>query len=248
MPRLLLITHRPPSQAGGPAARWRSLLRDLQRAGWEVEVLCGRSHTTSSEFVTAAAQRSAVARRAQVMSVLRRATTPLFRVLGIRPPPLSTVWVLPGVRSARNRLRRRQFDLVLGTGPPMVALVVARLAVTSSDIPLVIELRDLWAGNPAYDAGGRSLQRLEAWVLGRAQAVVVCTPEAATDLRRRHPESADRVHMIPNGFEPELLAARRAPAPREGTLEILHSGTLTTHRPLTPLLEILRQEPYRSRI
>jgi glycosyltransferase involved in cell wall biosynthesis len=63
---------------------------------------------------------------------------------------------------------------------------------------------------------------------------VAVTPEAAEDLRRRHPGA--RVEEIPNGFEPELLEMRR---PTSGTT-ILHSGTLTKDRPLAPLLRALK--------
>src|SRR5439155_23296927 len=66
-----------------------------------------------------------------------------------------------------------------------------------------------------------------------ASAVVAVTPEAADDLRRRHPGA--RVEEIPNGFEPALVVMRRAST---GTT-ILHSGTLTKDRPLAPLLSLL---------
>jgi glycosyltransferase involved in cell wall biosynthesis len=103
-------------------------------------------------------------------------------------------------------------------------------------VPLVVELRDLWAGNPAFDRGGPVLRRLERWVVREAAAVVAVTPEAKDDLRRRH--AGARVEEIPNGFEPELLA-RRSPSEGPATT-ILHSGTLTKDRPLEPLLHALR--------
>jgi glycosyltransferase involved in cell wall biosynthesis len=102
------------------------------------------------------------------------------------------------------------------------------------DLPLVVELRDLWAGNPAFDRGGSVLRRLESWVVKDAAAVIAVTPEAADDLRRRHPDA--RVEEIPNGFEPELLEKRR----ETGGTTIIHSGTLTKDRPLAPLLRALK--------
>ena len=64
---------------------------------------------------------------------------------------------------------------------------------------------------------------------------IAVTPEAAEDLRRRHPGA--RIEEIPNGFEPELLTMRREPS---GGTTILHSGTLTKDRPLAPLLAVLK--------
>ena len=184
------------------------------------------------------------------MSRLRGLATPFFSLLGIRPLPLSTLWVARGLLDARRLLSSGGYDVVVATAPPMVALLIGRLAVVGSRVPLVVDLRDLWAGNPAYDAGGRTLTWAERWILRRAQATVVCTPEAAADIRRRHPVEAPRTHVICNGFESELLRRRQdATATRRGRmLELLHSGTLTLHRPLTPLLTVLRREPYRSRV
>jgi len=225
--RLLLVSHRPVDQAGGPTARWRSFVRHLPEHGWEVDVVSGGG---GDEF---AAPRRAAA-RAKLMETLGRVADPAFRLVGMRPEamPLSTAWLLAGSVQIRRRLRDQSYDVVLATGPPFVALVAARMA--APDVPLVVELRDLWAENPAFDRGGPVLRRLESWVVKGAAAVVAVTPEAADDLRRRHPRV--RVEEIPNGFEPELLEMRGASS---GTT-ILHSGTLTKDRPLTPLLRALR--------
>ena len=172
--------------------------------------------------------------RARVMETAGRLADPLFRLARLRPEalPLSTLWIPRGAREIRRRLRGGGYDAVLATGPPFAALVAAGRAV--GDVPLVVELRDLWAGNAAFDRGGPILRRAESRVVKGAAALVAVTPEAADDLRRRHPGT--RIEEIPNGFEPELLAMRRETS---GTT-ILHSGTLTKDRPLAPLLSVLR--------
>ena len=226
MRRVLLVSHRPIAQAGGPAARWRSLRRYLPAHGWEVDVVSGAG---GDEFAAPGSARA----RARVMETLGRIADPAFRVVGLRPEamPLSTAWVARGSALVRRRLRSESYDAVLATGPPFAALIAARLGV--GDMPLVVELRDLWAGNPAFDRGGPVLRRLESWVVGASGAVIGVTREAAADLRRRHPST--RIEEIPNGFEPELLEMRRETS---GTT-ILHSGTLTKDRPLEPLLRAL---------
>jgi glycosyltransferase involved in cell wall biosynthesis len=227
--RLLLVSHRPIEQAGGPAARWRSFVRHLPELGWEVDVVSGQG---GDEF---ASPRNAAA-RAKVMESAGRLADPVFRLARLRPEafPLSTAWVPRGAAEVRRRLKERSYDAALATGPPFAALIAARIAMGGP--PLVVELRDLWAGNPAFDRGGPVLRRLESWVVNESAAVIAVAPEAAADLRRRHPEA--RVEEIPNGFEPELLEHRR---PVGGPVTtILHSGTLTKDRPLAPLLHVLR--------
>jgi len=224
--RLLLVSHRPIDQAGGPAARWRSFASHLPEHGWEVDVVSGGG---GDEFASPGSANT----RAKVMETAGRIADPLFRLAGLRPEalPLSTLWVPRGTTLVRRRLEKRGYDAVLATAPPFAALLAARRA--GGDVPLVVELRDLWAGNPAFDRGGPVLRRLESWVVRGASAVVAVTPEAADDLRRRHPGA--RVEEIPNGFEPALVVMRRAST---GTT-ILHSGTLTKDRPLAPLLSLL---------
>jgi hypothetical protein len=227
--RLLLVSHRSIDQAGGPAARWRSFARHLPEHGWEVDIV---SAGGSDEY----ASPQNAQRRAKVMETAGRLADPVFRLAGLRPEamPLSTLWVLRAARDIRRRLTGGGYDAVLATGPPFAALIAARRAVGDGDLPLVVELRDLWAGNPAFDRGGRILRRFEDWVVEGASAIVAVTPEAETDLRSRHPNA--RVEEIPNGFEPGLIAMRRT---TRGTA-ILHSGTLTKDRPLAPLLPLLR--------
>ena len=225
--RVLLVSHRPIDQAGGPAARWRSFSRHLPEHGWEVDVV---SAGGGDEF--AAPERAQ--RRARVMETAGKVADPVFRLAGLRPEamPLSMLWVRQGAKEIRRRLAGGGYDAVLATGPPFAALIAARRA--AGDTPLVVELRDLWAGNPAFDRGGPVLPRLEAWVADGSAALVGVTPEAVADLQARHP--AARVEEIANGFEPALVAMRK---PSGGGTTILHSGTLTKDRPLEPLLRAI---------
>ncbi|HET8756520.1 MAG TPA: glycosyltransferase [Solirubrobacteraceae bacterium] len=247
MKRLLLVSHRAIGQAGGPAARWRSYARHLPAAGWEVDVVAAPEGAGAVEFARDASERRSAARRAQVMGAVGRLADPAFVLFGLRPEalPLSMAWMPRGARAVRARSAR--YDAVLATGPPMVALLAARAALRAGGPPLVVELRDLWAGNPAFDRGGPLLPALERWVFAGAAAIVGCTPEAADDLRRRHPTHANRVHWVPNGFEDDLLAQRRTDPPEGRPLTILHSGTLTADRPLAPLLRVLaaRRDAFR---
>ena len=174
-------------------------------------------------------------RRARIMETAGKVADPVFRLAGLRPEamPLSMLWVRGGSKEIRGRLAAGGYDAVLATGPPFAALIAARRA--GEEVPLIVELRDLWAGNPAFDRGGPVLRRLESWVLDGSAGVIGVTSEAAADLRERHPSA--RVEEIPNGFEPALIAMRR---PSSGGTTIIHSGTLTKDRPLEPLLRVLK--------
>ncbi len=243
--RLLLVTHRAIDQAGGPAARWRSFAGHLGEAGWGIDVVAAPQRASAVEFAGDERNRRRVEARARAMATAGRLADPAFRVVGMRPEavPLSMTWLPRGAVAVRRRLGSVRYDAVVATGPPMVALLAARAAARASDPPLLVELRDLWAGSPAFDRGGPLLPALERAVFARAAAIVVCSPEAADDVRARHPEVAPRVAEIPNGFEGELLRQRREDPPAGRPVTILHSGTLTADRPLAPLLRALAQRP-----
>jgi glycosyltransferase involved in cell wall biosynthesis len=234
---LLLVTHRPIEQEGGPAARWRAFARYLPEHGWSVEVLSATERAGASEF-DAGAQR-AVAVRAAVMARVGRASAPLFALAGVRPDalPLSMLWVPLGARRLRRRLAGGGIDVA----GPLAARVGTGRDHSDSGVPLLVELRDLWAGSPAFDAGGRLLSAVESWMLGAARRVVVCTPAAASDLARRHPDVSGRVVEVPNGFDPRVraIAAQRTRRERRQPLSLLHSGTLTPARPIGPLIDAL---------
>jgi glycosyltransferase involved in cell wall biosynthesis len=239
--RLLLVTHRSLEQAGGATARWRSLRRHLPAHGWEVVELSAPAGIGAVELATDARDRRLAATRAAVMSRVGVAVGPAFRAAGMRPEafPPSTAWAARGGRAVRRMLASGAFDAVVATGPPMAGPFAARAGLGRGAPPFVVELRDLWAGSPAFDAGGSTLTRAERALLRPAARVVACTPEAAADLRARHPEVAGRVVEVPNGFEPELLE-RRPPSREPATpLTILHSGLLSLDRPLAPLLDVL---------
>src|SRR6187200_2463744 len=129
--RLLLVSHRPIDQTGGPAARWRSFSRHLPEHGWDVDVI---SAGGGDEF--AAPEKAE--RRAKVMETAGKVADPVFRLAGLRPEamPLSMLWVRRGAQEVRPRLDGGAYDVVLATGPPFAALIAARRAV--GETPLVV--------------------------------------------------------------------------------------------------------------
>jgi glycosyltransferase involved in cell wall biosynthesis len=117
-------------------------------------------------------------------------------------------------------------------------------------VPGVAEFRDLWAGNPYFDAGGSLLRRIEAPTLDAAAAVVTVTPGCVDALRGLHPELAERLHLLPTGFDPKLLE-RRSPPPRRAPGEravLVHAGTLYADRTAVALLRALTEPDLRDRV
>jgi glycosyltransferase involved in cell wall biosynthesis len=252
--RLLLVSQRPQEYGGAGSARWNAFRAMLPAHGWEVDVVTARPNPTGDEYAADATARRLNAARAAVMAragaVLRPAAR---RLAGIEPEALapSALWAITGRRAVRAAIAEHRPDVVWATSPPIAAhLVMAGLAGELT-VPLVCELRDNWAGNPYYDAGGSVLTRIEARALAPATRIVVVTPSMVGVVAGLHPQLADRVTLLPNGFDPVVLEdrrPRRAPAPG-GPVTLVHAGPVHGYpgRTVEPLLAALRRPELRGR-
>jgi len=188
------------------------------------------------------------ARRARVMAFAGRVVDPLARLMLVKPEALApnNLWALTGRRLVREAIASEQPAVVVATSPPVSALFAT--AAVAGNAPVVADLRDLWAGNPYYDRGSRLLGRLEGRALARAEAVVTVTEGCRDNLLRLHPELAPRLHVLPNGFEPSLLACRtEPPAAHTGPAKLIFAGALYGDRTAETLVAALARPELRGR-
>jgi glycosyltransferase involved in cell wall biosynthesis len=250
MRRLLLVTQRPLDYGGGASVRWQFLRDALPQYGWEVEEVSARPNPTANAVSTDPRAARLAAARAKVMTAVGAATRPAYRRLGIQPEafPPNALWSLTGRPAVRRASARARPDLVWATCPPPSALFAALAAVADGTLPFVAEMRDLWAGNPYFDAGGTLLTRIEKRAFARAGAVVTVTESCAERMRALHPEIAPRLEVLPNGFDPVLLELRGRPRPRDGRATLVHAGTLYGDRSAVTLLRALARPELAARV
>jgi glycosyltransferase involved in cell wall biosynthesis len=249
--RLLLVSQRPQEYGGGGSTRWNYFRSELPSHGWEVEVVTARANPTANEFSTNPTHARLNAVRAATMGRVGAVMRPATRKLaGIQPEALapSALWAYSGRSALRAAIERHRPDVVVATSPPVAShLLLGRLA-GEVPVPLVFEMRDNWAGNPYYDAGGTLLQRVESRALHSAAAVVVVTPAMADVVARLHPELASRTHVLENGFDPRVLDQR---APRRAAtepIELIHAGSIYGERSPQRLIEAMRMAKVECRL
>src|SRR5205814_8762041 len=138
---------------GGGSVRWRHLRSALGRHGWRVVECSPPVGIAADESSTDPRTAKLAARRAQAMGVASRALEPLAHVLRVRPDAFApnNLWALTGRRTIRDAVARERPDVVVATTPPPSAMLASASAVVG--VPLVVEFRDLWAGNPYFDRG-----------------------------------------------------------------------------------------------
>lgn len=153
-----------------------------------------------------------------------------------RPNPTTayrTVWTLPYAGNGAARvlnwasyavsatvvgLLTRHPTVVVGSTPHLLAPVAAWLVARIRRVPFVLEVRDLWpevlvemgqlsAGSRLY----RALEALAAWVVARADAIVVLAPGVANALVERGADPS-LVHHVSNGADLVPPLDDRAPA------------------------------------
>jgi glycosyltransferase involved in cell wall biosynthesis len=250
--RVLLVSQRPIDYGGGGSVRWRYLSQALPAFGWEVAAITARANPTADEASTDPRRARLAHLRARVMNAVGDAARPAFRRLGVQPEAAAPnlLWTLTGRRSIAQAIDRYAPDAVWATAPPQSAIFAAVRVARRHRTPVVAELRDLWAGNPYFDAGGQWLSRIESPFLRGADAVVTVTPGCRETLLRLHPELAGQLHLLPNGFDPMLLALRDVspapPATRRATL--IHAGLLYGDRSAAALVRALARTGLTDRV
>ena len=171
--RLLIITYYfgPHGPVGG--LRWFGITKYLARLGWKISIVtgappiakdlsigpdvewCPRLWTVSDGW--RALRRLAVGPSLQALPKGSRVAHPTvppgpLRQLGrevralLTFPDESRGWLLRAALRTRSVMRRFQPEVVVSSGPPHTAHLVARLATLGRGVPWWIDLRDPWAG------------------------------------------------------------------------------------------------------
>lgn len=161
-------------------------------------------------------------------------------------PEAYSSWIPGLVRRIRELHRRSPVDLVLATGNPFSAFAAAWAVHRLTGLPYAVDYRDSWTLDLFRDAPafppGHPAWRWERRILDRAARIVFVNEPLREWHARRYPQDADRMLVVENGFEPELLGDV-PPAPpvvvdgQARPLRFGYMGTLTKHVPVAPFLD-----------
>jgi len=270
--RLLVITYYfgPDGPHGG--LRWFGITKHLARLGWKVSVVTAAPSTGNDAPLSAQVascprlwtlldgcrvvrrlvfgprlggfpHASRVAPPSGPPGLLRQLYREVSALLAF--PDESRGWILRAALRARSVIGRFQPHVVVSSGPPHSAHLVAAMATIGSAARWWIDLRDPWAGpltkawasDPRW--GSRTFRALspplERLAFGAAHGVITNTHQLAEALAARYPDVS--IVCVPNGVDPESLP-KRALDPYPG-LGIAYAGTLYGSRDLGPVVQAL---------
>jgi len=271
--KLAVVTyHFPPDPAIG-GLRWSGLTKYLGQMGWRSWVVTSARNDTPAPGVTVVSR----ARFRTLNDLYRRFSQWRGQGAPRRPgpgagvpasPPASDMWawslryeagvllslpdegrgwILRAALATRRMLSRERPDVLVSSGPPHSAHLVAWLATRFRRMTWFVDLRDPWAG-PLSDAWRDTpffrsrvarwvTTRLERLILTSATGIICNTREFTEALSHRYPDLS--LQWVPNAVDRSLLPARNGD-PYPG-LALSHVGTMYGGRDLGPVLRGLRK-------
>jgi glycosyltransferase involved in cell wall biosynthesis len=139
------------------------------------------------------------------------------------------LWLPAAQLALARRLAQAPDDVVFISGPPFSQFLLAGSLRLRPSTALVLDYRDEWTmTSSAYEmsAATKLNEKLERAVLRCAHAVTTATEEFRTTLLQRFPWlDPNRVHAIPNGYDPDDFPDT-LPRPAGDRFVLTYSGTV----------------------
>jgi glycosyltransferase involved in cell wall biosynthesis len=152
-------------------------------------------------------------------------------------PDQWTSWAIPAILRGLSLARKKKPSAIWSTFPIPTALIVGYYVSKLTGIPWVVDIRDVILDDefPEVPVQRWIYGKLERRVVNHASAIVVATDNAASIYVDRFPQLRNKVHVIRNGFDEEVIAAveesvERDKAPiieKEKSIRLVHSGLLS---------------------
>ena len=137
--------------------------------------------------------------------------------------------------SACASLTRNDADVILATGPPFVAFVLAKRLSEKLNCPYVLDYRDPWVVHPdSTSSAMQATEELETKLIEGCAAVTVVSNSLLNGRLKVEP----KLHVVTNGFDPLEMAEVK---PYEfGHFAIVYAGNFyPPKRVITPVMQAL---------
>lgn len=156
-------------------------------------------------------------------------------------PDARKFWIKPSVKLLQQYLADNHVDVIISTGPPHSAHMIAYELKKKTSIPWLADFRDPWTNIDYYKdlklgkRADRKHHKLEKLILENADAISVISP----GMNREFQGIVDRdFHIIPNGYDEEDLNIKRETQNTDSFI-LSHIGSLTKTRTPESLFKVL---------
>jgi hypothetical protein len=235
MPRVLAVSWEMPPVYGPRATQVARTLGALASLGWQPAVVCldprrGGPHWPDGVEVALPPGVDAIRVTSPEEWTIVRALWRLMPIVRDRPDP-KWVWIKRAAAAAIAAAAKTTFDGLVTFAQPWSDHLVGLRVHRATRLPWVAHFSDPWIDSP-YWRGSTSQRavaaKMEAAVIGEANAVVFVTEEAADLVMRKYPDEWRRkVAVVPHGFDMATLkgSPHRAEAlAKAGPMRIVYTG------------------------
>lgn len=138
-------------------------------------------------------------------------------------------WMPHALRAGGRLLREQAFDAIFSSAPPYTSHLIAARLSRISGLPLVLDFRDDWLGNPRHiyptplhQALHAMLERYTMQTSSHAFTINEAIREGLVDRNSRE-GIAPSVKIIPQGFDPVDFQECQ-PTPQPDKMQLLYTG------------------------
>ncbi|WP_293712350.1 glycosyltransferase [Stenotrophomonas sp. UBA7606] len=159
-------------------------------------------------------------------------------------PDYRVEWVGPAIEVLEAVVAKRRPDAVIASHEPACSLPVG-LAAAKRGLLLVVDMGDPVLAPYTPEKWRMQAGALERSVCDAAVMISVTTESAARTLKLRHMIPEDKVHVMPQGFDPGfiMLPQDQMLDFDESILELLYTGSFYSFRRAEEVLSAVRSVP-----
>ncbi|GAB2607627.1 hypothetical protein GCM10027067_18980 [Pseudactinotalea suaedae] len=259
---LYIVWGFPPSRGGG-VYRALATANEAVRAGFRVTVLTAeeqvfRRYTGSDEGLLELLDPAVRVRRipfrwpvrevpvtgdGSFRDTLRRVRRKAIALWGRVPFPETNYghWRRPLTQAALTIHAEDPVDLVVATANPNVTFAAAHTLAQHAKIPSVLDHRDAWlldvfSGATVKPSRSREA-RWERRMVSDATELWFVNEPIRDWHRQRYPQSAPKMHVVPNGWDGEAVGHVTPPRPPDHSPTFGYLGTISAKVPIAQLAQ-----------
>jgi len=139
-------------------------------------------------------------------------------------------WIPNAVITGVKQAKRKQIDIIYSTGGPWSSHVAAYLIKQATGLPMVIDYRDPWYGNPYNEDRTHLFTRLskslENKILQKADRIIFNTRSLAELYQKNFFLKREKYTVIPNGYEGDPVSTTPFYPNKYNQMTIVHAGGL----------------------
>jgi glycosyltransferase involved in cell wall biosynthesis len=142
-------------------------------------------------------------------------------------PDEKWVWIAPAVDAARALAAETPFDAIASFAQPWSDHLIGRQLHRDLKLPWVAHFSDPWVDSPYHfpDWQRRVWAPMEQSVVEEADALIFVNAQTAERTMSKYPAAwRAKVHVVPHGYDVDMLPSARDTRSSDGPLRIVYTG------------------------